>query len=253
MTVKFTYPEFIPSVKIKNLHLHYPKERNFSIMDMNLEIEPGMSVAFVGPSGAGKSTLIDLLLGVLEPLGGGVLISNVEPKVATASWPGAISYVPQDSFIIPGTIKDNVSLGYESDVFTNENVERALKLASMWDFASRLPHGIDTMVGESGVALSGGQKQRLGIARALFTCPKLIVLDESTSSLDGQTEADVTASISSLSGETTVLVVAHRLSTVRNADLVVYIEEGKIVHKGTFSEVRQSVPDFDKQAALMGL
>ena len=249
----FDYPDFIPSVKMKNLEFSYPLATKFCVVDLNLEIKPGMSVAIVGPSGAGKSTLIDLLLGVLEPLKGEVLISNIKPREASSKWSGAISYVPQDSLIIPGTIKDNVSMGYNSSIVSDQSVVSALKIASLWEFTSELPNGIETVLGETGISLSGGQRQRIGIARALFTAPKLLVLDESTSSLDGQTEAQITASIRSLAGNTTVIVVAHRLSTVQNVDLVVYIEGGRIAHQGTFSEVREAVPDFDKQAALMGL
>ena len=167
--------------------------------------------------------------------------------------PGSIGYVPQDIVIIGGTLRDNVILGYASNKIDDSDVLDALDLAQLKEFTLLLPHGLDTIVGEKGSQLSGGQRQRLGIARAMFTKPKLLVLDEATSALDGETEASISAAIDSLHGKTTVITIAHRLSTVRNSDQVVYIDKGEIVAVGTFNEVRSKVPDFDNQAKLMGL
>ena len=144
-------------------------------------------------------------------------------------------------------------MGYPPEAATNELVMSALKVAHLDKFVQELPFGIDTQVGERGAKISGGQKQRLGIARAMFTRPHLLVLDEATSALDGETEANISEAIHALRGSTTVVLIAHRLSTVRNVDLVVYLSEGKIIAKGTFEEVRNLVPDFNRQAKLMGL
>ena len=193
------------------------------------------------------------MLGVLNPDSGKVLISNLPPLDAISKWPGAVSYVPQDVIIANGTIRENVGLGYPIDIATDELVMKALKIAHLDSFIAGLPFGIDTPVGERGTKISGGQRQRLGIARAMFTNPHLLVLDEATSSLDGETEANISDSIHELRGSTTVVIIAHRLSTVRNADLVVYMDSGRILSKGKFEQVRAEIPDFDNQAKLMGL
>jgi len=218
-----------------------------------LTIGSGKSIAIVGPSGAGKTSIVDVLLGVLNPDEGKISISNLSPLAAVAKWPGAVSYVPQDVTISNGTIRQNVALGYPEDVASDELVSEAIRIAQLTDFVASLPNGLDTHVGERGTKISGGQRQRLGIARAMFTKPKLLVLDEATSSLDGQTESDISDAIHNLKGTVTVVMIAHRLSTVRNADTVIYMDQGKILAQGTFEEVRNSIPDFDNQARLMGL
>jgi ABC-type multidrug transport system fused ATPase/permease subunit len=173
--------------------------------------------------------------------------------LAVSKWPGAVSYVPQDIVIAAGTIRENVSLGYPKECATNDLVDSALRIAHLEHFVATLPLGADTQVGERGTKISGGQRQRIGIARAMFTRPQLLVLDEATSSLDGESEASISEALQSLRGSTTVVMIAHRLSTVRNADIVVYLSEGRVIAVGSFDEVRQAVPDFDHQAQLMGL
>ena len=236
-----------------NTSLTNPSKSFRAISDVTLDIPPGISVAFVGPSGAGKTTIIDILLGVLNPDEGRVLISGLPPLLAIAKWPGAVSYVPQDVVIAAGTIRENVALGYPTKEATDELVMNALKIADLNIFVESLPLGIETQVGERGAKISGGQRQRLGIARAMFTNPHLLVLDEATSSLDSETEVSILEAIHALRGSTTVVMIAHRLSTVRNADIVVYMSEGKVLATGSFEEVRRAVPDFDHQAKLMGL
>lgn len=252
-TVDIVHEGFESEIKVKNVTLTYPSKPNPAISDITLTIPSGASVAFVGPSGAGKTTIIDVLLGVLNPDKGNVLISGLSPLLAVAKWPGAVSYVPQDVVISAGTIRENVALGYPAKEATDELVMSALKVAHLHEFVLNLPEGLDTQVGERGAKISGGQRQRLGIARAMFTHPHLLVLDEATSSLDGETEASISDAIHALRGSTTVVMIAHRLSTVRNADIVVYLSEGKVLATGTFNEVRNTVPDFDRQAKLMGL
>ena len=244
---------FVPEVVISNASLTYPGSLSPAITGVTLKIPSGSSVAFVGPSGAGKTTAIDVILGVLTPNAGFVEISGLAPQFAVAKWPGAISYVPQDVVISAGTIRENVSQGYSSSQASEDLVNEALAVARLDSFVKSLPNGIETYVGERGTRLSGGQRQRLGIARAMFTNPKLLVLDEATSSLDAETEESLSSAIKSLKGKTTVVLIAHRLSTVRNVDLVVYLSEGKVQAVGSFEEVRRLVPNFDKQAKIMGL
>jgi ABC-type multidrug transport system fused ATPase/permease subunit len=244
---------FVSDLHIKNVSLTYPNGRVPAIANVSLVIPSGTSVAFVGSSGAGKTTMIDVLLGVLNPDSGSVLISGLPPLLAVAKWPGAVSYVPQDVVIAAGTIRENIALGYPITEAKDELVNSALKVAHLEEFVSNLPNGIDTEVGERGAKISGGQRQRLGIARAMFTRPHLLVLDEATSALDGEIEAGITDAIHAMKGSTTVVIIAHRLSTVRNVDQVVYLSEGRVLATGTFEEVRSTVPDFDKQARIMGL
>ena len=244
---------FNSEVVIEDVSLTYPSKISPAIARVTLTIPAGTSVAFVGPSGAGKTTMIDVLLGVLNPDSGTVLVSGLPPLLAVAKWPGAMSYVPQDVVIAAGTIRENVALGYPMAEATDELVMGALNVAHLDAFVASLPDGIDTEVGERGARISGGQRQRLGIARAMFTRPHLLVLDEATSSLDGETEASISDAIHALRGLTTVVIIAHRLSTVRNADKVVYLSNGKVLATGTFEEVRKAVPDFDRQAKIMGL
>lgn len=250
---RFSHDGFHPNVAIKSVHFRYPGSEKPAIQELSTQIDAGTMVAIVGPTGSGKTTTVDLLLGIFYPDAGQVLISGLSPSEAILQWPGAISYVPQDVVIANGTIKQNVCQGFNPDEVSDDHVWEALSAAQLDGFVRTLPKGIDSEVGERGTKISGGQRQRLGIARALFTKPQLLVLDEATSSLDGETEAAVTSAIQALKGHVTVIVIAHRLSTVRSADSVIYFNDGKAIAQGTFHEVRTSVPDFDRQAKLMGL
>ncbi len=225
----------------------------FELKIEGLHIPPGKITAIVGPSGSGKSTLTDIILGILTPDSGRVEISGLTPVEVIKRFPGAISYIPQNVLISNTSIKENISFGYGIDELTEGFVMGALEIADLKQTIEQLPDGLDTLIGERGFLLSGGQRQRLGIARAVFTQPRLLVLDEATSSLDGQSEALVAEAITALKGKVTVVLIAHRLSTVRDADQVVYMDDGRVVAKGTFEEVRRAVPNFDTQAQLMGL
>lgn len=249
----FVHRNFVPKIELSSVFFTYPDQLNPAISDVNLSIEPGSVVAIVGPSGAGKTTLVDILLGVISPDKGSVQISSSSPEMAIEKWPGAIAYVPQDVVIMSGSIKKNVAQGFSTNQVPDQEVSAALRTAKLDDFISGLPLGIEAEVGERGTNLSGGQRQRLGIARALLTKPSLLVLDEATSALDGDTELQISQAIKELRGNTTVILIAHRLSTVRDADKVVYMAKGQVVSTGTFEEVRKSIPDFDRQASLMGL
>jgi ABC-type multidrug transport system fused ATPase/permease subunit len=249
----FVYNDFKPTISIKNLEFSYSLMGAPVLEGLNLEILPGEQIAVVGSSGAGKTTLVDLILGIHSPTKGIVTVSGRDPLASISAWPGAIAYVPQDIFVVNGSVWENVTLGFNIDVSREKLVWDALILARADKLVRDLPDGLLSKIGESGYKLSGGEKQRIGIARALFTKPKLLILDEATSALDADTEMDVTDAIKSLKGNTTTVMIAHRLSSVRNADKVVFMSGGKIKSIGTFNEVRDQVPDFDKQANLMGL
>ena len=251
--IYFDHVGFTPSVNLMEVTFSFPDKEIQAVDGVSLTIAPGDVIAIVGPSGAGKTTLVDLMLGVLEPSSGKVSISGQSPLNAIAKWPGAIGYVPQDVMITNGTIISNIGMGFPQDSIPEKRVIEAVRLAQLEDFVANLDQGIYAPVGDRGTSISGGQRQRIGIARAMFTRPKLLILDEATSSLDGETEASITSAIQSLKGNVTVVLIAHRLSTVREADLVVYMEAGKLIASGSFEEVRTKVPDFDRQAQLMGL
>ena len=252
-TADFTYSGFSAEVKVNQLCFKYNLDSKFNLENLNLDMGAGKLVAITGSSGAGKTTLVDLLLGVHTPTSGDIYIAGLSPLDAFRKWPGATAYVPQDTVIVNGNIWENIALGFDYNPEHEKYINEALKLSNLEDYVQSLPEGLFTKVGDRGHKLSGGQRQRLGIARALFTKPKLLVLDEATSSLDAQTESDITEAIKSLKGKTTIIMIAHRLSSVRNADQVIFINNGMIESIGTFEEVRKKVPNFDKQANLMGL
>lgn len=243
---------FTSSLAVINLSFVYRNSTDAAVADISLRVNPGEMVAIVGPSGAGKSTLVDLILGNLSPSRGEILLSGVTPKNALRLWPGRIAYVPQNINVIEGTLRENVVLGFESK---NEDTElmAALKDAQLTEFVQSLPNGVDSNLAEFGASLSGGQKQRLGIARALFTRPDFILLDEATSALDGETEWNVTNTLIENREGVTLVVIAHRLTTIMSADVIFYMDKGRILASGKFEELRSLLPDFELQAQRMGL
>ena len=244
---------FTPFVELSGVHFEYEGNDRASLIDVSLNIAQGQFVAIVGPSGAGKTTLADVLLGVIKPDSGSLQISGMEPRLCIDKWPGAFGYVPQSTFLSNTSIRENLIIGYSKDEVSEKEIWKVLEIADLTDFVQELPEGLDTELQENGTRLSGGQRQRLGIARALLTNPGLIVLDEATSSLDSETERRVSDAIQALRGIKTIVVIAHRLSTVQNADKVIYMDSGRVVAQGTFDEVRKLVKHFDEQAQLMGL
>ncbi len=244
---------FDSSIEIENVCFKYPSRQLPALRDISLKIPAGHFVAVVGPTGSGKSTLVDVLLGLIEPDSGKVSISGMSPKEAIDDFPGAISYVPQEVNITKGTLRENLVRSFPRNLISENDVEEALHFAKLESFTQSLPEGINTLAGDGGTFLSGGQRQRIGVARAYLTRPKLLVLDEATSSVDGVTEDEIYKSIASVKGKVTVIVIAHRLSSIRDADLVVYLENGAIRHSGSFDDVRSNVPEFNQQAQVMGL
>ena len=253
LNVELQEQEFDPTVTLTSVCYSYKSGSGFQIKDVSLSIPCGSHTAFVGPSGAGKSTLVDLILGIIEPTSGKVEISRVSPRNAVAGWPLSISYLPQEVCLIEGSVLDNLHFGLSADQFSSVRAWEVLDAVGLGDFLKTEGHGLETSIGERGTRFSGGQRQRLGIARALFSNPSILVLDEATSALDGQTEALLTEAIQRLRGKVTLITVAHRLSTVLSADQVVYLDNGQIIESGTFEEVRRNVPNFDAQANLLGL
>ena len=247
------HKDFLPKVNLQNLKFTYSDAINATIQDISLEISEGKFIAFVGPSGGGKSTLVDLVLGLLAPSSGSITISGLTPVDAIKKWPGSIGYVPQDVFIENSTVKENICLGFNPELVADDLVWQALELADLSDFVKGLEGQLSYRISDAGKNLSGGQRQRLGIARALLTKPKIVIFDEATSALDAETENRVSESILKLTGECTVIFIAHRLSVVRSADMIYYIDKGRIVNKGTFEELRSINADFNNQANFMGI
>jgi len=251
--ISTSHTDFSPRVKLSNLKFAYSEAVDEAIKDVSLEVSEGKFIAFVGPSGGGKSTLIDLILGLLPPSSGSISISGLTPVDAIKKWPGSIGYVPQDVFIENSTVKENICLGFNLDSVSDDLVWQALQLADLSDFVKGLEGQLSYRISDAGKNLSGGQRQRLGIARALLTKPRIVIFDEATSALDAETENRVAESILKLTGECTIIFIAHRLSVVRSADMIYYIDKGKIVNQGRFDELRAVNADFDNQANFMGI
>ena len=246
------HKDFNPRIIIKNLDFKYSEGDTFKLKCDHLDIEAGQFIALVGPSGEGKTTFADLILGVL-PSNGSIKISGVAPEIAAITWPGAIAYVPQEVHMVAGSLKENIAMGFNEAEIPDENIWESLKQANLMELTSQIGNDLRSNVYGPDNNISGGQRQRIGIARAMLTKPKLIVFDEATSSLDANSENYISDMIASLRGETTVIVIAHRLSSIRNADLILYLEDGEIKASGKFEELRRISKNFDEQAKLMGL
>jgi len=225
------------SVVADGLNFKYEQSEYLVLTDINLKINSGEAVGFVGQSGSGKSTLIDIMLGLLEPQSGSVLINGQTIENVKQSWQKTIGYIPQTIFLMDDSLRRNIAIGIADNEIDEAAIQDALKSAQLEDFVASLPEGLETVVGERGVRLSGGQRQRIGIARALYHQPSVLVLDEATSSLDTETEKGVMQAVQALQGDKTVIIVAHRLSTVEYCDRLYRLDAGRIVDEGTFDEV----------------
>jgi ABC-type multidrug transport system fused ATPase/permease subunit len=225
------------NVVVDQLDFKYEQSENLVLSKINVKILSGEAVGFVGQSGSGKSTLIDIMLGLLEPQSGSVLINGQTIENVKQSWQQQIGYIPQTIFLMDDSLRSNRAIGIADNEIDEVAIVDALKSAQLEEFVASLPEGLDTVVGERGVRLSGGQRQRIGIARALYHRPSVLVLDEATSSLDTETEHGVMQAVQALQGDKTVIIVAHRLSTVEYCDRLYRLDAGRIVDEGTFDEV----------------
>ena len=241
------HKDFDGTVEISNVSFKYPDSSSYVLHDLALKIPAGTFVAIIGPSGAGKSTLVDAILGLVGLDKGLVLLSGREPKIAINKWPGAVAYVPQSIVLTNESMIQNVISGYAETEANRRRAYEMLDHVHLTETAIALPNGFDSEIGERGEKLSGGRAQRLGLARALFSNPQLLILDEATSALDGETEKLVSETLENLRGRTTIITIAHRLNTVKNADLVIYLENGRIRYSGSFQEVSGQVPGLATQ------
>lgn len=238
-------------VSLRDVSFTYPGSSSPALKNVTLEIGSGQHVAFIGPSGAGKTTIVDMILGLIDPTSGSISIGNGTMSHRELIQNGLISYVPQNPGIVSGSIAENVALGTDVTAIDEVRVLDALSTAHLGEFVSTLPDGIWTSVGSQADALSGGQIQRLGLARALYGRPKLIVLDEATSALDASSEAFIASSLKALGSDVTVIVIAHRLSTVQYSDVVFVVENGSITASGSFMHLRNTVPMVAEYVKLM--
>lgn len=217
---------FETKISIEEIDFKYPEGQKNVLKEINLSIPKGCFLGVVGPSGAGKTTFVDILLGLLEPTNGEIYVDGQSIYKNIRAWQANLSYVPQNIYLIDGTISENIALGVCADKIDEQNVEKALKMAELYEFIQALPDKLNTKVGERGVKLSGGQRQRIGIARALYQNPKVLILDEATSALDSKTEKSITNTILNLKGEITIIAIAHRISTLENCDFKIKFEAG---------------------------
>lgn len=226
ITTESKISDFSNEILLDHITYQYPEAEEPVLLDTSLRIKKGESIGLVGASGAGKSTTVDVMLGFLNLRSGKVLIDGRDISKDMPGFLGLVGYIPQSIFILDDTIRANVAFGEEN--ISEENVWKAIKEASLYDFVKTLPEGLDTQIGERGVRLSGGQRQRIGIARALYHNPSILVLDEATSALDNETEKSIMESIDNLRGQKTMIIIAHRLTTIENCDCVYRVENGKI-------------------------
>lgn len=243
----------IENLRLDQVSFRYPNAATEAVKDVDITLPFGSSLALVGESGSGKSTLVDIILGLLDPTKGALYVDDIPMAEAMASWQSRVGYVPQQVAIFDNSVAHNVALSWRKDNIDEEKVRRALERAQLLDVIEARPEGIWGRVGEGGINLSGGQRQRLGIARALYTEPEVLVMDEATSALDTNTEAAVTEAVKVLSGQVTTIVVAHRLATIRHSDQVCFMKDGRVTASGTFDEVVATEPEFARQAILAGL
>ena len=235
---------------LRNIKFSYPGRREVVLNGVDVNISRNSIVGFVGPSGSGKSTLVDVLMGLIQPASGKIMLDSSSVSLhGMRSWQNNIGYVPQSIFLSEGSISENVALGIDPAVIDSEKVDKALEAAHLMEYVKGLPEGKDTCVGERGVQLSGGQRQRLGIARALYHDPSVLVFDEATSALDGITEKVIMDAIGSFQGKKTIVIVAHRLKTVTACDQIYYLEKGVVLDQGTYSELLSKNSMFREMAA----
>ncbi len=249
-TAPFTFRR---EIAVENVSFQYASSPSTALKDVSVSIPKGTSLGIVGESGAGKSTLVDLILGLLTPTSGSIEVDGRDISEMPQEWQRHVGYVPQSIYLIDDTLRRNIALGVEDDEIDEARVANALRMARLDDFVAGLPEGLDTAVNEHGVRLSGGQRQRVGIARALYNEPDVIILDEATSALDSATEREVNKAIEALSSEKTLIIIAHRLSTVRGCDQLIFLDGGRLQGRGSFDQLTASNPKFRNLAKLAEL
>jgi ABC-type multidrug transport system fused ATPase/permease subunit len=233
--------EFKKDIKLDNISFSYDGNRKKVLEDINMKIGKDMSIGIVGTTGSGKTTLVDIVLGLLTPTEGNIYIDGTKiTEDNVKNWQANLGYVPQEIFLCDDTIKKNIAFGYDDEEIDMERVKRVSRMANINELIEKeLPDGYDTVIGERGVRLSGGQRQRIGIARALYHDPSVLIFDEATSSLDNVTERGVLKAIESVSKLKTMIVIAHRLTTVKNCDRIYLIDRGRVIDKGKYSELER--------------
>lgn len=237
-------------IVLRDVSFRYPDAEEYVLQGISLRIAENRTTAFVGSSGAGKSTLMDLVLGLLQPTNGGIEVGGRSISDDSAGWYAELGVVPQDVFLLNDSLAANISFGVAPELMDRARIDEVIDMAQLRELVNALPEGLGTVVGERGVRLSGGQRQRIGLARALYRRPTVLVLDEATSALDNLTEHEIAATLAGLQGSMTILIVAHRLSTVRHADMLVFMKQGRVDAEGTFEQVRAVSPDFARLVEL---
>ncbi|WP_234571614.1 ABC transporter ATP-binding protein [Rhodohalobacter sp. 614A] len=237
-------------IRIEDLEFSYPNERKPAVRNINLTIPKNRAVAFVGPSGVGKTTLVDVILGLLEPQKGKITVDGLDIFENLDAWQKNIGYIPQFIYLLDDTIRRNICFGIPDDEVDEERLKTALETAQLAEFVQTLNKGVDTIVGERGIRLSGGQRQRIGIARALYNNPQVLIMDEATSALDNITEKVLIRAIERLRGDKTIIMIAHRLTTVQNCDTIYMMKDGKIAGSGPYDELLQTSKEFRKMSLV---
>jgi ABC-type multidrug transport system fused ATPase/permease subunit len=243
---------FLKDIQFKGVRFHYADEGPWVLDGLNLVIAKGTRVGFVGSTGSGKSTTLDLMMGLLMPAEGELLVDG-QPIIGNRvrAWQQTIAHVPQSIYLADTTLAENIAFGVPSDTIDLDRVQQAARQAQIADFIESSPEGYQAFVGERGIRLSGGQRQRIGIARAFYNQASVLVFDEATSALDNTTEQSVMEAIEGLGGDLTILLIAHRLSTVRSCDIIVELEHGRVVAQGTYEQLLERSPSFRKMASAM--
>jgi ABC-type multidrug transport system fused ATPase/permease subunit len=222
---------------LKGINFSYPNIKSPALKNLSLKIRNGESIGLIGPSGSGKTTLVDVLLGLLEPQKGEVYYNGIPLKDSLSEWRSQIAYLPQQVFLIDATLRQNVALGMEDKEIDDLQVKKALHQSRLDDLVEQLPQGVETLLGERGIRLSGGQRQRVALARAFYYGRKVLVMDEATSSLDNETELEIVEEIKHLKGKISMIVIAHRLTTVQDCDQIYKLKNGQIVDSGDYGKV----------------
>jgi len=241
---------FTREIRLHGIAFHYGGSGASALNDVDLTIRRGESIGVVGPSGAGKSTLIDILFGLLTPEEGRFEVDGLDAVALRGAWQKNIGFVPQQVHLLDDTLRRNIAFGVRDGDIDAGRIDAVVRLARLEDLVASLPQGLDTVIGERGARLSGGQRQRVAIARALYRNPDVLIFDEATSALDNETEREITAAVDGLAGDKTLIIIAHRLSTVRNCDRIAFLRAGSVVATGTFDELMSDTPEFRRLATL---